>query len=232
VRLLVSVATAAEAAAAVAGGADIVDAKDPRRGALGAVSLHVFASIHAAVGGMTPVSAAAGDAGDEARIVDAARAFSQAGAAFVKVGFAGIRSGARVAQLLRAALVRTPAVIAVAYADSPAAGSIPPEGIIEAAARAGALGVLIDTADKQGPGLCGLVSHEQIHDWVGTAHEHGMIAAVAGKLTARDIEPIARTGADIAGVRGAACDHGRMGTVSSRRVRTLRDQASSCSAVI
>ena len=48
-RLLVSVTSAAEASAALAGGADVIDAKDPRRGALGAVSPQTLRAILAAV---------------------------------------------------------------------------------------------------------------------------------------------------------------------------------------
>jgi len=59
VRLLVSVANAADAAAALAGGADFIDAKDPRTGALGAVSLGVLQEIRATVGTARPVTAAA-----------------------------------------------------------------------------------------------------------------------------------------------------------------------------
>ncbi|MFL5577756.1 MAG: (5-formylfuran-3-yl)methyl phosphate synthase, partial [Gemmatimonadaceae bacterium] len=64
--LLVSVSSAAEAAAALAGGADLVDAKDPSAGALGAVSDGALRGIVAAVSGARPVSAALGDARDEA----------------------------------------------------------------------------------------------------------------------------------------------------------------------
>ena len=49
-RLLVSVADAAEARAALAGGADIIDAKEPRHGALGAVAPDVLRAIRNAVG--------------------------------------------------------------------------------------------------------------------------------------------------------------------------------------
>src|SRR5881397_3803371 len=102
-RLLVSVASAAEVAAALAGGADIVDAKDPRTGALGAVPLDGLRAIHAAVDSARPVTAAIGDAIDEAAIERTAAAFADAGAAFVKVGFAGITRAARVAALIAAA---------------------------------------------------------------------------------------------------------------------------------
>ena len=46
-QLLVSVTDAIEAAAALDGGADIIDAKDPASGALGAVTVDVFRDIHA-----------------------------------------------------------------------------------------------------------------------------------------------------------------------------------------
>ena len=93
-RLLVSVASATEALAALAGGADIIDAKDPLAGALGAVPIAVLTEIRAAVAGERPLTAAIGDAGDEAAIEATACAFAAAGAAVVKVGFAGIATDA------------------------------------------------------------------------------------------------------------------------------------------
>src|SRR2546427_5313283 len=64
-QLLISVAGPADARAALLGGADVIDAKDPRHGALGPVTLHRLAAIRAAVGGARPLSAALGDAADE-----------------------------------------------------------------------------------------------------------------------------------------------------------------------
>lgn len=60
-RLLVSVVSAEEARAALAGGADIIDVKDPRAGALGAPSPRVLAEVVDAVGDAAPVSVALGD---------------------------------------------------------------------------------------------------------------------------------------------------------------------------
>ena len=65
-RLLVSVASPDDAREAVAGGADIIDAKDPGMGALGAVSLTRLGDIREVVGGARPLTAALGDAVDEA----------------------------------------------------------------------------------------------------------------------------------------------------------------------
>ena len=221
-RLLVSVATPADAVAAVAGGADIVDAKDPRRGALGAVTLPVFHAVCAAVAGAAPVSAALGDAESEGAIVRDARAFARAGAAFVKVGFGGITDPARVTAVIEAALQATPDVVAVAYADAASTGSAHPVDVIGAAARAGARGVLIDTADKRGPALTALVPDRDLTAWICSAHREALQVAIAGKLTAADIESLLQCGADIVGVRSAACEGGRIGTVSSRNVHALR----------
>jgi uncharacterized protein (UPF0264 family) len=224
-RLLVSVRDGDEAAAAVAGGADIIDAKDPLSGALGAVPLAVFRAIHATVAGARPVSAALGDANDEAQIQSIVGDYATAGAAFVKIGFAGVSSHARAATLIAAARRGAgdrSGVIAVAYADADRAASLDPRSIIEAAARAGAAGVLLDTADKHGPGLRALMTPDALAGWVAAARGANLIAALAGTLAADDLPFVRDAGADIAGVRGAACVGGRTGQVSTERVRCLR----------
>ncbi len=228
-RLLVSVASASEASSALAGGADVIDAKDVQAGALGAVSLEVLREIHAAVAGARIVTAALGDAADEAAIERAAREFAAAGAALVKIGFAGITSGGRVAAVIAAAVRGASAgsdgnsgVVAVAYADADRAESLAPSALVEVAARAGAVGLLLDTADKGGLGLRALVAPDVLAARVAEAHDAGLLVALAGKLTADDL-PFARAaGADIAGVRGAACEGGRTGRVAADRVRLLR----------
>jgi uncharacterized protein (UPF0264 family) len=230
-RLLVSVACAAEAAAALAGGADVIDAKDPLSGALGAVSLDTLREIHATAGGTRLVTAAIGDAADERDVERRAAAYGGAGAALVKVGFAGIASSTRVASLLAAAVraaataaggVHPFGVVAVAYADAGGASSIAPDVLIDVAARAGAAGVLVDTADKNGPGLRALVTAGELAAWVSAARDAGLLVALAGKLTAADLAFVRDAGADIAGVRGAACEGGRAGRVSAERVALLR----------
>src|SRR5205823_1327156 len=100
-RLLVSVRGSVEARAAVAGGADVIDAKDPARGPLGAVRRDRLAAIRRAVGAARPVSAALGDAGDAAMV--AAAAAAARGVAFVKLGFGGVTSEAPARSLARVA---------------------------------------------------------------------------------------------------------------------------------
>ena len=228
-QLLVSVASAAEASAALAGGADFIDAKNPWRGALGAVSEQVLRNIHAAVGGGRMVTAALGDAADEAAIERAASVFAAAGAALVKVGFAGITSVPHAVALTTAAVrgaaagsLGSSGVVAVAYADADRIPSLGLRSLLEVASRAGATGVLLDTADKSAPGLRGLIAPAEVARWVADAHEGGLLVALAGKLRMEDLAFVRDAGADIVGVRGAACDGGRTGRVSPAKVRLLR----------
>jgi len=224
VKLLVSVANAGDAAAAIAGGADFIDAKNPQAGALGAVSIAVLREIHAGVAGRRPVTAALGDMTDTAPAAEAAGSFAAAGATLVKLGFAGANVGA-IAGLIQAAVAAAGSlecgVVAVAYADLPFADRRARKEFIGRAARGGARGVLFDTADKKGPGLCGILSPDDLAALSVEAHAAGLFLALAGKLTVDDIPIVRAAGADIAGVRGAVCDGGRTGAVVAEKVRQL-----------
>jgi uncharacterized protein (UPF0264 family) len=57
-----------------------------------------------------------------------------------------------------------------------------------------------------------------------------LLVAVAGKLTATDLPLVRDAGADIAGVRGAACAGGRSGVVSRALVRVLLERCGSVDA--
>lgn len=221
-RLLVSVRDADEAAAALAGGADIVDAKEPAAGALGAVSVDTFAQIARAVGGVRPITAALGDAADGQDVEDLARTFVRAGAHLVKLGLAGC-DAPRARTALRAAArgAGRGHIVAVAYADHQYAQAPSPAEVLRLAAEMGVAGILVDTADKAGAGLCGLVAASAMSAWVADARRADLLVALAGQLTAEDVAGLAGSGADILGVRGAACEHGRAGRVSPARVRAL-----------
>jgi dihydroneopterin aldolase len=221
-QLLVSVARAGEAIAAVDGGADIVDAKDPAAGALGAVTLGVFADIAAAVGGVKPLSAALGEPEDDRQAAQLTAAFGAAGARFVKLGFRPDAPVAAMTQVLAGARDASDAgVIAAAYAD--VGGAFARQRVVDAAVAAGIAGVLLDTAHKAGPGLSDLCSPEELHEWATQVSAAGLLVALAGRLSLEDIERLSTCGAAIVGVRGAACDDGRRtGQVSRARVQELK----------
>jgi hypothetical protein len=224
-RLLVSVRDARDAHAAVRGGAEIVDAKDPCRGALGPVTLRTLACIRAAVPPGIPVSAALGDAADERVVARAARLAAARGAAYVKVGLRDV-TGAGHAQALAHRAAQGAAeggaeLVLVAYADAARAGSLPPLAVPDIAAAAGARGVLLDTAFKDRGSLFDLLDVARVAQWLAAARAAGLFTALAGSLGEPGLRTALALGADIVGVRGAACDGGRTGRVSVARVAAL-----------
>jgi uncharacterized protein (UPF0264 family) len=215
VKLLVSVTDAAEARLAVAGGVDVVDVKNPAEGALGAPAPGVIAAVRDAVPPASPLSAALGDLPPlPGTAALAAVGAARSGAAYVKLGLRGVAGAAEAAAVLRAARAAVDgeaAVVAVAYADAERAPGRPlgPSDLVEAARAAGVHGCLVDTAVKDGRGLLGWLDRDALAALVADAHAAGLEMAVAGELRAEDLPVVRAAGADIAGVRSAACRDGR-----------------------
>src|SRR5438045_3731812 len=103
-RLLVSVRSAGEVAAALGGGADIIDAKEPSRGSLGPVEQSVLRDINASVPTSVPLSVALGDFQEGAAAVAAIAALeltARPAGVFVKLGLAGVFTSDAAAALFR-----------------------------------------------------------------------------------------------------------------------------------
>jgi (5-formylfuran-3-yl)methyl phosphate synthase len=204
VKLLVSVVSAQEARRALAGGADIIDVKDPREGALGAPSPRVLSEVVAAVGDAAPVSVALGDLPDLPHTAAlAARGAASCGATFVKAGLWGVKDLDRAVALLSAvadAVGSDAAVIAATYADVGAPQWLP--AVVE---RTGIAGALIDTFVKDGRGLYGWLSKGKLCELIARTHAVGGSFAVAGQLKLGDL---CRVQADVVGVRSAVCRGG------------------------
>jgi uncharacterized protein (UPF0264 family) len=225
-KLLVSVVDADEARAAAAAGADIVDVKNPAEGSLGAPSPAVIAAVCAAVG--QPVSAAIGDMPNlPGTAALAAAGAANSGATFVKVGLWGVSTEDDAVALLSAVRAAVPdaVVVAAAYADARRVPHAPlaPELLPRVARAAGVEVCLLDTAIKDGRGLLEWLSPEP---FVAEAHDLGLEVALAGALRAEDLPVIENTGADIAGVRSAACVGGRSGSLDGALVGAMRERLS------
>jgi len=230
VKLLVSVVDADEARVAAAAGADIVDVKNPAEGSLGAPAPAVIAAVRAAVPAGLPVSAAIGDMPNlPGTAALAALGAAGSGAAFVKAGLWGVSTEADGVALLRAIRVAVPdaIVVAAAYADARRVPHAPlaPELLPRVASAAGVGVCLLDTAVKDGRGLLEWLSPDALAAFVAEAHDAGLGVALAGALRAEDLPIVRATGADIAGVRSAACSgNARAGPLDPARVRELKDR--------
>ncbi len=232
-QLLVSVRSAAEVEPAIVGGADIIDAKEPARGSLGAVSPETLDEILACVPEDVALSVALGDINrreDVIAAIGSLRLPPRRSLSFVKLGFAGVRSPRAVGRLIGAAVetaARLPSpvrVVAVAYGDGTRADTVAPERIPQLARQAGAAGVLLDTYAKEGLSLPALLGPARLARWVVVARDLDLLSALAGGLGPADLEIVREAGPDVVGVRGAACEGGREGRVVASRVRALSEQ--------
>jgi uncharacterized protein (UPF0264 family) len=236
-RLLVSVRSVAEAAAALTGGADLIDVKEPSRGSLGRADDSVIAAVVEHVAGRRPVSAALGELAESPNWPGQ----SGAGLTFLKWGLAGCHQTRRD---WRDALTRAGRevqrihphvqVVAVAYADWQAAAAPRVEEVCRFALDRPGSVLLIDTFSKAPDLSTGRV--RSLLDWL-TVHElctlcqrcrgAGVRVALAGSLGITDMTQLLAAQPDWFAVRGAACAQGRDSTVCAERVRELAETLSS-----
>jgi hypothetical protein len=83
------------------------------------------------------------------------------------------------------------------------------------------MGVLVDTVRKDGAGLFRCLGRAALGALVHDARARSLLVALAGRITTEDLAFAYEAGAEVVGVRGAACDRGREGRVRESRVREL-----------
>jgi dihydroneopterin aldolase len=216
--MLASVTSRAEAEIALAQGADIIDCKEPARGALGALPLDMVADIVATTGGRRPVSAVVELPHD---ISHARRAFEEAietGVDHVKFALPATPDAAEIIATL-APLATRVRLVAVMFADLGPDFDHLPE-----LARAGFHGVMLDTAHKSKGRLIDSMNVAALTDFVKQCRALGLVVGLAGALEAPDVPRLLVTGADVLGFRGALCAKGdRRSAISLTATALIRD---------
>jgi uncharacterized protein (UPF0264 family) len=218
-RLLVSARDADEAFAAVRAGADLIDLKDPSRGALGGLEPAHIEQITAALRAehpTVPVSATIGDvpAHEVTAILRRVEAVAACAVDYVKVG---IPPGQGAAALLRALRVCAAPVVPVLLADEGIDFSL----VHEATCGESFPALMLDTEDKRGGRLLQRVAAESLARFIKEVRHSGRLAGLAGALRAEDVQSLLILAPDIAGFRSAVCAGHRAGPLEPARVREL-----------
>ena len=236
--LLVSVRSPEEANAAIRGGADILDVKEPRRGSLGMADIEVIAAIarqladsnHDQTHRATPIplSVALGEVHDwrDARSIPPlpeAVTFAKLGLSHLAPHNNWSDEWLRVRHSFEERRTAQLNWVAVAYADADAATSPPIDDVLTAAIDTNCSGLLIDTFTKTGLTLtdcCDLTSLAQLAE---RCHSAGLFLVLAGRLTRESLPTLSRIPADVFAIRSAACEAAtREGRVTEPAVADFR----------
>jgi dihydroneopterin aldolase len=216
--LLASVTGLDETETADRHGADIIDLKDSRRGAFGAVTLDVVTATLAAIARRRPVSAVAGELAMEPdRIGRAVSALADAGVDYVKIA---LFPEPRREDCIRAlsTLARRVKIVGVMFADHGF-----DEALVPLMASSGFAGAMLDTARKTGGRLLDHISIAALGGFIDACRRHGLMGGLAGSLEAPDVPRLLLLAPDVLGFRGALCgDHDRTGPIDAAAVDVIR----------
>ncbi len=214
-KLLISPSNEREAEEAIAGGADIIDVKNPAEGSLGANFPWVIKKIREITPKRLQVSCTLGEIPNlPGSISLAALGAASLGVDYIKVGLFGIKKSEEAVRLLesvnRAAKECNPRikVTSAGYADAEKIGAIDPMLVPEISKQAKIDVVMIDTYAKDGKTLFDNLPLKKVKSFVDCAHSLGLEVALAGSLRKQDLSVVYDLGADVVGIRGAACLRG------------------------
>lgn len=217
-RMLTSVTTAAEAEAVWQLGADIIDLKDPGRGALGSISLETARETIKAVSGRRETSATLGDPPyPEEAVLARARTLAAIGVDYLKLAVDGAVLK-RLGNSLRC-LAREVALVGVLFADDG-----PDFALLPDLATLGFKGAMLDTRDKTRGRLLVHLQVTQLEDFCSRCRAAGLTSGLAGSLEAPDVPRLLLVRPDVLGFRRALCHaHDRNGAIDPQAVALIRD---------
>ena len=240
---LVSVRDLAEATRAVEFKVDLLDFKEPFRGALAPVAVQIWQQV-------ARQAASWSTAGNDGPMLSAALGESDRAVgladqvpprfAFAKAGPSGCSTADQTRGLWDAVRARLPdrvELVAVAYADHRSADCLPAEEILDLAARHGFRRILLDTFEKNGRSSIDLMNARLI-DFGRQAHGRRLWWSLAGSITLRQVTRIGELipppefRPDCFAVRGDVCDGDRIGTLSADKMRRWMRALGECAGYV
>lgn len=216
-KLLVSVRSADEALAALRGGADLIDVKEPSRGSLGQADDETIEHIAQALDGRAVMSAAMGELKDASTSEPIGYPLE-----YLKWGLAGCHRFPWRERLLELRDSNDATVVPTAYADAERAEAPAIAEVVDFVRKNGFPVLLIDTWGKDGQNLFSWIDELALRSLVVELHSGGVVVALAGSLSFQDIPMLQRVAPHWVAVRGAVCSGGqRTGTIDEQLVRSF-----------
>jgi (5-formylfuran-3-yl)methyl phosphate synthase len=216
--MLTSVLSSAEAMLALERGADIIDCKDPARGALGALPLAEVEGIVKAVDRRRPVSAVVELPHDSSHAHSVLGAAAATGVDYIKFALPMTPDAREVIGDL-APLATKVRLVAVLFADLD-----PDFDLLGDLSAAGFHGAMLDTAHKGRGRLLDCMRLDALAQFVRACRAKKLVSGLAGSLEAPDVPRLLVLNPDVLGFRGALCDgRERRSAIDADAVSLIRD---------
>ncbi|MDP3903267.1 MAG: (5-formylfuran-3-yl)methyl phosphate synthase [Methylococcaceae bacterium] len=221
--MLASVNSLQEAQLALDAEVDIIDLKQPSKGALGALEIDLIITIVTAINGICPISATIGDLPMHPdSVFKAVDDMVNTGVDYVKIGFFPDGDWLATLQKLRSHTdlwqQQRTGLIAVLFADTQ-----PDLTILNTLKNSGFKGVMLDTMDKQKGSLTQVMAPVTITQFVKLTRQHPLLCGLAGSLKVDDIAKLMPLNPDYLGFRGALCNqHNRTAQLNQSAVIKIK----------
>lgn len=219
-QLLISVTNVDEALMAMQHGADIIDLKDPHSGALGALPRSVIESVIHVVDGQKQTSATIGDLPMQPDlIVEKIKSLAETQVDFIKIGFFENADYQPCLEALSKMPKRGIKLIAVLFAEYTY-----PSTIVEDIKQAGFVGLMLDTAHKNGNTILYYRTQYEYKELAARVLKAGMSFGLAGSLRLQDVDKLRDIKPTYMGFRGGICNqHNRRSALDSSKIAAIRN---------
>jgi uncharacterized protein (UPF0264 family) len=202
--MLASVTSVEEALIALDAGVDMIDLKNPAKGALGALEHQLIKDIVLEINHRSTVSATIGDlVMDPSLIAKATKKMLETGVDIVKIGFFDPAHHMECLDALKP-LSSKSKLVAVLFADEK-----PNFDLLPIIAKSGFYGAMLDTANKNNGHLLSYLNVNDLKAFVVRASALGLETGLAGSIQLSHIEDLCRAEPSYLGFRGALCEQNK-----------------------
>ena len=216
-KMLASVSNLAEAIEVSKRDIDIVDLKDPKAGALGALQLSLVSTIVDEIGHIKTISATIGDLPMKGDLISkAVDSMADTGVDFIKIGFFSNGDWSKVINDLKPLTQSGHKLVAVLFADQPFHLDT-----LQNIREAGFVGAMLDTCDKSKGPLTHILDAEFLRTFVQLTTELNLISGLAGSLRRCDIPQLKALNPDYLGFRGALCGGTRTSNIDPEALDSI-----------
>ena len=218
--MLASVTSVTEANIALNEKVDIIDLKNPREGALGALDVDILREVVKSINGAITTSATVGDVNpNDPGLLKTINYIAATGVDIVKVGLFDNQASDYFINIISQAVEQGIRLVIVLFAED----YLDPKKY-EALMQTGISGIMLDTKNKEGQNLTGILDTNILSDFINIARHNRLMTGLAGSLKYKDIEVLLKINPDYLGFRGALCSgNKRINQLDQFKIKKIRN---------